>query len=462
MSVEKDIARILGHHDGTISDWGRQARTIADGVRESGLVGAVDRNSRAVLGAAQSTNAAIESSTAQIELGLSSIASLIGVSSRETIAAIAVTNNLLRSISETLRNPRATAADERFRMGLHALEKGWNDDAEKEFRASVAQNPYAPLSHAYLGVALSNQGKAEAAAAAFAQGAKYGTPDEPHIAAGCALAASSILGELGKQQEAAQIVYDVLATVQSMPELGVRYSQLAGEASWLIQSLWLAPELAVIAVVTNVPGAEEAAQDVASRSDGPVARAKAVQALLAPFSESRITEVDEALAVPLEGVSTAAAMSGSGRVLQALGPMLERLRYQVESGQRQSSNASEVSSLRQHFVRRLISQSIASSVVLSVTIAALSLIVSAASQQATTGVVAVTVLAMLVALAGIPMSIVRIVKLVRVAKEVRRLSGPSVAPSPGVQAARQAALAELEQTQSVDNSRIRPWVPSRP
>lgn len=257
MSLQQDVSEILANLEERRPDkWGQQAARIADGIRESGL------------------SDAIAGSGMRIEAELASLGSMLGVAASKITAEISRSNTFLAAIDDTLRNPQATAADERYRRGITALRKNWTDDAVTELSASIEANPYFAPAHAYLGIALSSEGQDDQAIEAFKRATKYATPDEPQIATGCALLSASKLERLGRVSDAIALLAVQIETYPSCPELRLTWSRLSRDSTGVERALWMAPELATVAVAAGVPHADRIAQQLAVASDGPVAQAR--------------------------------------------------------------------------------------------------------------------------------------------------------------------------------------------
>lgn len=73
--------------------------------------------------------------------------------------ALEAQQETLVSIDQALRNPKAVAAGEQFRVGLQVLKAGFLDDAETAFRHSIELDPLQPMAHLALGLTLSAAGK---------------------------------------------------------------------------------------------------------------------------------------------------------------------------------------------------------------------------------------------------------------------------------------------------------------
>lgn len=259
MSLQHDVSEILANLAEERPDkWGQQAGRIAEGIRGSGL--------------AEAVTGAVADSALRIEAELAALGSLLGVAAGSITAEIGKSNIFLAGIDDTLRNPQATAADERYRRGMTALKRMWTDDAINELRASIEANPYFAPAHAYLGIALSAEGRDDQAIEAFQRATKYATPDEPQIATGCTLLSASKLEKLGRIDAAVIVLAAQIAVYPTCPELRLTWSRLSKNSAGVEAALWMAPELATAAVAAGVPDADVIAERLAVSPDGPVAQ----------------------------------------------------------------------------------------------------------------------------------------------------------------------------------------------
>lgn len=303
MSVEGNVAEILANlEERRLDKWGQQAGRVAAGIAQSGLVDRVDAASD------------------RMQVGLTAIASVIGVATATITAEIALSNSFLNGIADTLRNPLATAADERYRRGINALNKSWLPEAVSEFTAAIGTNPYFAPAHAALGIAHANNGSLPDAVASFRLAVRYATPDEPQIAAGCGLLAASALDDQGKRNEAAALLRDLKNTYPNCAEVALTYARLSGDRASVKDALWLAPELAIPAMAGGAPGLDVAADELAGSRDGPVLQAIRLRNALTTFVANIYNPSMPQLpprALELERLSVPDAMTVAGELLNS-------------------------------------------------------------------------------------------------------------------------------------------------
>jgi tetratricopeptide (TPR) repeat protein len=315
MSVEHDVSEILAHfEEKRLDKWGEQARRVADGIRQSGLI-------------------------EQVDSSMMSLAAVVGVSSSVIASQISQSNVFLDEIASSVKNPLATAAAERFHS--------WWEDAISEFTFSVDPingNPYFALAHAFLGQAYLGSKDPERALASLEKAIHYSTPDEPQLTTGCALLGSKILEELQRTDEAAALVTSVAQAQTNCPETTLVAARLSKDRAAVKHALWLAPELALAAVATETPGAVEAAEDLALESDGPVHDAARVLRAL----ESLRTETYPDSGVPrvnaaenLETATTPEALYISGIVLSDILNLTQEVADVIERAAREDQRRAE-------------------------------------------------------------------------------------------------------------------------
>lgn len=257
MSIERDVSELLANFEERRADkWGQEARRVAGGIRESGLLERLDQSGD------------------RVQVGLANLASVIGVAAGRITGEIAKSNAFLSGIADTLRNPLATVADERYRRGINALNKSWLPEAIDELNASIESNRYFSPAHAALGIAYMNNGQLAEAVECYRSAIRYATPDEPQIATGCALLASSALEAKGATQEAIDVLHSAQRDFPTCAEVALTYSRLSGDSSQVKNALWWAPELATVAVASGSPQADQLAEVLALAPDGPVTQAK--------------------------------------------------------------------------------------------------------------------------------------------------------------------------------------------
>lgn len=259
MGLEKDVREILAQVGETRLDvWGQQAGRISDGLDRSRVVGS------------------IAESVARTDASLASMASVLGVMSGVIVGQLSESNRFLASVADSLRNPLAATADERFRRGVNALQRGWNTDAIEEFEAAVAADRYVASAHAYLAFANLRESRLDAGYKALADAVKYALPDNPQLAIGCALMLAELLEKAGMMKEARAAIDPVLPYAPVCPEIAFTSTRVTKSIEGIDAAISFAPDLAVAAAAGSAPGVAEEASRVANLIDGPVADARDV------------------------------------------------------------------------------------------------------------------------------------------------------------------------------------------
>ncbi len=278
MTVERDVSEILANLEGRRpGSWGQQAAIVADGVRGSGII---DR---------------IDASSDRVQTNLAGLAAVMGVSAQAIASEISTSNRFLGMVIDSLRDPLATAANERFRTGLTALQKGWRPEAIEELQESVKLYRFHPETHAALGHALAAEGRLAEAAASYTLAQRYSAPDDPSFAAGCALLAAAALENSGQPQQAAELILSSMKSLPEFAELPLAHARIAHDTSSVRSALKIAPDLVVAAMAAEIPGVEEAADELAAADDGPVSLATrfitALERLRVEFPDATTNQV---------------------------------------------------------------------------------------------------------------------------------------------------------------------------
>lgn len=281
MSVENDVAKILGSVEGRRHDvWGLAAQRQADGIRASGIAGVVERGSQSLLdGINDSSNrvaASIESASGRVTASIAGLAAVVGASGAQIAGELARSNAFLTQISDAVRNPRSTAADEHYRRGVRALSKDWIPEAIEDLKASVSDNPYSAAAHAALGLAYARNNDGRAAAESYRLGVRYSLSDDLALAAGCALLAAQTYESIDDETSAIATLDSVLDKTDLCPELTLTRARIANDARGVKYALSIAPELAIAAVAVNTPGAREASESLASQNSDVIRDAASV------------------------------------------------------------------------------------------------------------------------------------------------------------------------------------------
>jgi len=175
-------------------------------------------------------------------------------------AMLAQQSGALANMEHLLRNPKATEADEYYRRGLRALRAGWFPEAITDLKLSVGVNPYAPLAHFALGLALGAANQTKEAADAFNCAVRYSsdTPSLNGVACGAAILGGRAYLSVASREMAVELARTARSRVRDCAELELFWAGVTADATATASALNLAPELAELAVTDNVPGAQDA------------------------------------------------------------------------------------------------------------------------------------------------------------------------------------------------------------
>lgn len=296
--------------------WGLQASRMADGIRQSGLTEQQDK---------------IDKGISEVNTSISSLAAVMGHGFGDLTRQLVSNNRMLQGVIDSLRNPLDTQADERYRRGVTALQHSWFPEAVSEFRAAVAANPYQPLAHVLLGIAQAEENDHPGAIASFEKAYRYGTPGEPEIATGAVILAVTAIEQESGVAAALELVNDALMTYPGCAELGLIHSRLSRTDEFTRSSLWLAPILAVPAMVGGSHGVPEASELLVREVGGPIDDAAAISNTVQRYTEETDDESAELLPAvhwsASECASDAELMTGAGRVLLRAPRILSQVRF---------------------------------------------------------------------------------------------------------------------------------------
>lgn len=272
MSLERDAKQILHHLESSTHDvWGDHARNLAHGIDKSGvpaLLRGIASDQREQVAASNRIESAVRESVG----ATAALAAVNAAGFASICSAIGMQTSVLHSIEELLANPLSTAASERYRRGVRALSQGWVDDAAREFGAAIDDDPYLALAHFGLGLSLGAQSDYAGAERSFASAIKYGSVDDAlnPIVAGAALLAAQAADQIAHHDAAREFCLSGLRRVPDCAELLLASAKRGAADAQLSEALTLAPELAVLAVATDVPHARSIAESVAAAEHGPI------------------------------------------------------------------------------------------------------------------------------------------------------------------------------------------------
>lgn len=276
VSLEQDARAVLGElREQKYDPWGRHARRMAAGIERAGVAGLledVSETATAQLAATKVATAEARASAEQVTRGIAALAAVNATGFANICSALAVQTTHLEDIASLLANPLSTAAQERYRRGLHALNHGWNDDAATEFSAAVESDPFAATAHFGLALALGRLADHSEALARFRAALKYCgvDPSLQPLSAQAALLAAQAADTLGDHDEAVRVLHEGIVKVPECAELHLALASRTGDEDALRTSLSIAPDLAILAVSKNLDSARDVAEDVATSPSGPI------------------------------------------------------------------------------------------------------------------------------------------------------------------------------------------------
>lgn len=182
-------------------------------------------------------------------------------SAQDTVSAIDLQTNVLHHIASmvrdnlvqieglldgmlrALRNPLATAAEERLRRGVRAISQGWIDDAVEELTESIASDKYVPVAHLYLGLALERIGNRDDAEREYALAVKYGPDDAALTARAALLYIAGLATHDPSWLDESVVVHTVRSRSIPCPELFLTMGSATHNLDDLQNAVELAPDL---------------------------------------------------------------------------------------------------------------------------------------------------------------------------------------------------------------------------
>lgn len=171
---------------------------------------------------------------------------------------LAVVGERLGAIEELLAKPSETRATEMRSRGLLALRHDWLDDATRDLRAAVAENPYDDLAWFALGHAYAREEDWAEAATAMSRAAKYASARSIERVALASLLGASYLDLANDSDAALDLVRRGVEQVDNCPELLMALSRRSGDVAPLRAALRLEPGRVLEAVAAGLRGVEEA------------------------------------------------------------------------------------------------------------------------------------------------------------------------------------------------------------
>lgn len=153
--------------------------------------------------------------------GGSSVTVVVDLS--EVERALAMIAARLADITDLLRNPDATAADEKCRKGALALSRGWYADAVPELQAAIAAYRFRALPHLLLGWSRLGLGDSVTAVEDLQAAIRYASADEDSgqrsVGVTAALLAAAVLDAAGRRNDAGRVLADARALGTCIPLL---------------------------------------------------------------------------------------------------------------------------------------------------------------------------------------------------------------------------------------------------
>jgi hypothetical protein len=215
-----------------------------------------------------------------LEPNLASMGFAISAKLTTLARLVADLSETMVSIEESLQNPRSSSAAEAFRKGMHALRRGWYDDAVEEFSRSIDLDRYFAPSHAYAAVARIMLRREAEAVIDLRSAIKYGLEDFPEIAVGAALMGCRI-----DEESALDFLLSVSGLQGRCPELAVMRYNLFSDPGLLPEALMLAPELVLSLQPPRTAECDLIVSSVASDGRGPCRRAKEISQVMVQANE---------------------------------------------------------------------------------------------------------------------------------------------------------------------------------
>ncbi len=189
---------------------------------------------------------------------------------------------VLGDIAAMTANPLTTAAAEHYRRGVVSLRQGWLDEAVPELELAIEKDRTNPAPHYALGLAKAAQSHQAEAFASLMLAIKYSAADERwgSLAASAAILLRSVATP-DQVDEVGHAIDSALRVAPTCAELLLIRAVHRGIQADLVKAFTFAPELAIVAIQAGVPGAEDAAEMVATDPSSPVHARREIQRLVA-------------------------------------------------------------------------------------------------------------------------------------------------------------------------------------
>ena len=262
MAIEQMLEQLLGRGT-TVGDGRSIEDQTSSALTNSGLV------------------AAVRDGFASQGMALASLAAALGASIDALREELRSSNRYLSSIESSIANPLEAAARELQRRGLTALERGWYPEAVEAFEQAIEKSPLSFELHMATGLARQGAGEGEAARTSFEKTQRYASVDAPAAAVGAALLMAALADDDQERQVA--LLRSAIGDFPDNAEVLFRLATIEEDLELLKRSIWIAPELAVVArrlfPVDPTPAVVEALGE-----GGPIAVALRVRDLLEAFS----------------------------------------------------------------------------------------------------------------------------------------------------------------------------------
>lgn len=227
----------------------------------------------------------IRGNGADTAAAMAGLAGALGVATAEICTELQASNRFLATIENAAVNPLETAAQELYRRGVHALERGWHPEAIDALHAAVEKSPLSPEIWINLALAEVAEGRADSARSSLDRAYRYSVRDNPGLAAGIGLTRAGLERDQG--DEAAELEA-LTASARDLPtcaELHLALARVTRSPEAVATAVRLAPELSAIAI-GSVPEHSPTVRESLYGSSGVISFANHIRATLFQFAST--------------------------------------------------------------------------------------------------------------------------------------------------------------------------------
>lgn len=159
---------------------------------------------------------------------------------------LARSSDYLKGIEQLLTRPLATQAAELQERGILAVRNNWVAEAIADLSEAIAKDPYQPVTHFWLGLALERDDRHADAAAAFHAAYRFCGDEEglQSLAANAAILGSEAWARAGRQDLRQEVLVTAADRIRRCAELQLAAAAATNDSTYLGRALMIAPEVA--------------------------------------------------------------------------------------------------------------------------------------------------------------------------------------------------------------------------